>query len=158
MAGPDHDHANADRRRRGVEHVTISDGNGGTVSVISVRMKTIHAIAASLAAMATIAVIVAGAARAGVESAVRDEIERQIAETSSPINRQINAKFENACAYQRDETRRQITAVQESVAESVSEVKTETATLRATQSAIRDDVAEIRDDVKELLRQRNGNR
>lgn len=52
-----------------------------------------HVILGVIATVLAIGVVVYGSARAGVDSAVREEINRQIESDNSPLNRQIQAEI-----------------------------------------------------------------
>lgn len=79
----------SERRHQGVTTTTADNGSSYTLVV-----KRVHAWVAFVAALLAIGTTVYGAARVGVRSAVQHEIEHQIQQANSPLNRQVVAIIE----------------------------------------------------------------
>jgi len=135
-------------RRANATRVEISDGNGGKLELYTfsiVKWKTWLAI---LTALLAIGGVVFGAAAAGVRIGTRDEIQSQINQPLSPLNLHIGTVVNHAMdvreqyeAPLRQRQNAEIAALREGQAERRMQIQD-----------MQQDLAEMRVDIKELLR------
>lgn len=135
--------------RRSPASVTeFSDGNGGGVSVYTFSISRWKTWSGFLAAVVTIGVTVFGAARLGVRIEVREEIAAQLQQPRSALNLQIATVVSEVSQASSSGMERDISSLQRDV-RSLEEGQAER---RAQIQSMREDLAEMRIDVKELLR------
>lgn len=128
-------------RRAPTAVAEFSDGNGGRISVYNFSIAKWKTWAAFLSALLTIAFTVYAAVMAGVKTQVRQEFDAQIGVSTSALNRHI-ASIHNDLSV--DEHAEMMGAIQD-----LQLGQTE----RRTQIVdMQRDLAEMRSDLKELLR------
>ena len=128
-------------RRQPVSRVVLSDGNGGRWVGYSFNVKRLHTWLAVITGVIGIAVTVYGSVQVSVANVVRAEIERQVADDRSTLNRQLHSEFYSGCALN-----------QTDVQVRMRDMEKEMAVLREQNSHTNEELSELRSDVKELLR------
>ena len=135
--------------RRGATTMTeFEDGNGRSVTVYTFSIAKWKTWAAFIAALFTVGLTVFGAVQAGVEIQVQREIASQIKEPLSPLNMHIGVMVEHA-ADLRDISEAPVHASQ---MQEITALKIGQAQRQEQIDALRIDLAEMRTDIKELLR------
>lgn len=84
----------ADRRKRGLQTTTISDGNGGVFSLITVAASRVKVIAGSITAVLLLLATVYASVRAGVSTEVHKQIDAEAASENGSIHMQIDKCIE----------------------------------------------------------------
>lgn len=128
-------------RRKPVQRAEFETNDGHRAAVYNVTIAKWQPWAAFVVALFIIAGTVFGSVRLGIQVEVQREVDRQLSEPYSPINRRIASLIAA-------ETRR----VVELTAPGERADSMEIATLKANQLAMQADLAELKADIKELLR------
>lgn len=81
---------NDDRRRTGVNHVIIQDGNGGRREVITATASKLQVWVTLFIGLVAVVTIVFAAARTGVQIEVKDAIKVEAQEEDGVIHREIH--------------------------------------------------------------------
>jgi hypothetical protein len=139
---------NMKERRSTHSRMELADGNGGKVKIDNFSVARWKAVLGVIAALLSIGGIVFSAAALGVRLGTRVEIEAQIREPLSPLNMHIGTMVNHAMDVRDSETNRSLAV---HTAE-ITELKEGQAERRAQIQTMQQDLAEMRADIKELLR------
>jgi hypothetical protein len=135
-------------RRSSVSRVKISDGNGGELELYNFSIMKWKTWLAAIAALLAIGGVVFGAAAAGVRLGTRDEIQFQISQPLSPLNLHIGTLVEHAM----DVREQYETPLHRQQNAEIAALKEGQAERRTQILDMQQDLAEMRVDIKELLR------